>query len=239
MANTDTLTSLLDDVGDAIREKTGKTAKMAIAEMPAEIAGISGDEKTPFKYIYGYGYNNIIYNDTSVTYMKRLTVVDGQSYIQQMVESFDYHGATDFSCFMNGQTSLTSFDFAWIADARPRYFNNMFRSCAKLEEIKNADAVSPSVVKCTDMFTGCVKLKSIDLSTWDFSDVLSGTYGTENMFRNCSSLEMLKLPSSWQQVSSRPAVFPVAMYDETGAAYASGAVIPAGAHTYTITDPTA
>ena len=237
MANADTLVAKLDDIGDAIRAKTGKTAKMTLDEMPDEIAGISGDEKTPFRYVHGY--YNTLWTSTTVSHMKRLTVLSGDSSIQKMVESFDYSGASDFSCFMNGQTSMTSFDFAWIADASPRYFNNMFRSCFKLEEIKNADAVSPSVSRCPEMFTGCVRLKSIDLSTWDFSNVTSGTYGTSGMFSDCTALELLKLPSSWQQVSNSPAVFPVAMYDEAGTAYDSGAVIPAGAHTYTITDPTA
>lgn len=233
MANADKLVALLDAIGNAIRGKTGKTAKMTIAEMPAEIAGISGGEKTRFSYVYGY--YNTLWNSTSIAAMKRLTVLSGDSYIQEMVESFDYSGASDFSCFMNGQTSLTSFDFAWIADATPRYFNNMFRSCGKLAEIKNADAVSPSVLRCPEMFAGCAKLKSIDLSTWDFSNVASGTYGTSGMFTNCTALEMLKLPSSWQQVSSNPAVFPVAMQDELGNQYAAGATIPSGAHTYTAT----
>lgn len=42
MANADTLVAKLDDIGDAIRAKTGGTAKLTLDEMPDEIASISG-----------------------------------------------------------------------------------------------------------------------------------------------------------------------------------------------------
>lgn len=42
MSNTDTLVGMLDGIGDAIRAKTGGSAKLTLDEMPDEIAGISG-----------------------------------------------------------------------------------------------------------------------------------------------------------------------------------------------------
>lgn len=49
MANADTLIAKLDDIGDAIRAKTGGTEKLTLDEMPDEIARIAGGGNTLFK----------------------------------------------------------------------------------------------------------------------------------------------------------------------------------------------
>lgn len=236
MANTDTLTSLLDDVGDAIREKTGKTAKMAIAEMPAEIAGISGNKP---EFFYLRSFNGITVTDTTVSTYARFKET---SSIEAIVKSYTYHSVRDFSGFMASNRAITSFDFAWVdVWTYATYFNFMFMGCSRLEELKNADILAPTVYKCPDMFNGCSALQAIDLATWDFSklNVSDMNKGNWKMFSGCTSLQTLKLPASWPGPGTYAATFPVAMYDETGTAYASGDVIPAGAHTYTTTDPTA
>lgn len=104
MANTDTLTSLLDDVGDAIREKTGKTAKMALSEMPAEIAGISG---APFvegaappypdawTCVYSVSLGNISPSHTNfVNAIDEAAVIAGYQKIKQTFDVWLWSGYT-------------------------------------------------------------------------------------------------------------------------------------------------
>lgn len=62
-----TLTDTFSDIADAIRVKTGKSDTMTPAEMPTEIASISGGSKISNIYIGGYiKVNTIISTVTEV-----------------------------------------------------------------------------------------------------------------------------------------------------------------------------
>ena len=91
------------------------------------------------------------------------------------IEEIDF---SDFHCTKMGMTSL-------------------FMGCKSLTSVKFTTRIN--VMEAGNMFSGCSKLKSLDISKLDFSKV-ENMY---NMFRDCSSLVSLILPNLNKTIATR------------------------------------
>lgn len=227
MANADTLKGLLDAIGDAIRAKTGGSATLTLAEMPDEIAGISGG-KVPYSVL------------KQPVEQGRFRPFNDNATMYEVLASFDFSGVEDLRYLMRGQNGITEFDFAAISDASPTSLYGFIggtssTSNRSITVLKNVGALDTSNVSAyRECFQYCAGLTEIDLSSWTFPTTVA-PYTTTNMFNGCVSLQKLVLPATFTNTGTYPAKFPVAMQDENGNQYASGATIPDGAHTYTAT----
>lgn len=65
MANTETLTSLIQNIANSIREKTQKTDLLTLQQMPSEILSISGGDIT-FDQVISRTYEDLTINDLSI-----------------------------------------------------------------------------------------------------------------------------------------------------------------------------
>lgn len=75
-----------------------------------------------------------------------------------------------------------------LEDLIPRVCSGWFRDMIHLEKIDGLDKLhTHQVSDMSYMFAGCEKLKDLDLSTWDVSNVTDMT----DMFQDCISLEEL------------------------------------------------
>jgi surface protein len=98
---------------------------------------------------------------------------------------------SNYSYLFYGCGKLTKLDLSMFDTSKKTDMFRMFCGCSSLEEIKGNIVVSKGTI-VADLFNGCAKLKSIDVSKWDVSECggLSGT------FLGCSSLSSLDV-SNW------------------------------------------
>lgn len=216
MANADTLKGLLDAIGDAIRAKTGGSAKLTLAEMPDEIAGISGGGKLDWSQL------NFRTSDArfgiSVTQVDLSGVDFSNSRGNQLARMF-------YNC--SSLTSVTGVEDITFGGAVQ---GSYAFSGAKLTSIDSTKIRAPfAVTTMANCFQNCTRTEYIDLSNIDFSSCTAAG----SMLAGCTRLATLKTSETWGALATCP--FPVAMQDENGNQYSAGDDIPAGAHTYTAT----
>lgn len=247
MANTDTLTSLLDDVGDAIREKTGKTAKMAISEMPAEIAGIETGVSIPLRIMGRPIFDSV--GVAGLTYGSGKTVSD-------VISMLDSTGCTSLSMLFKGigvgafygdNPSFPDIS-GWNTSAVTNMSNafNTFGygihySAANYQKIfapLNLNGWDTSnVTDMSGMFSN-VTAQTIDISSFDTSKVTTMReffYGST--VSGASTIGTLITGAGFVHsqitgATNKPK-FHFACTDENGASFAANDVIPEGAHEYT------
>ena len=108
-----------------------------------------------------------------------------------------------------------------------------FQDCTSLVSIDMSGA-SKKIIMMGNAFNGCTSLETIDLSSVDIT-IYEADMST--IFTPLVALQTFKTGENWLYTAlSNPSykpTFPVAMQDENGTQFASGDVIPEGAHTYT------
>ena len=96
------------------------------------------------------------------------------------------------SCFsmFQGFSECTNINIEYLYTEKVENFDNMFFEDNKLIELRNSPTlVTSKATNLRYMFYMCIKLKSIDTSKWDTSNVIN-MFGT---FRMCQSIENLNL----------------------------------------------
>ena len=146
--------------------------------------------------------NKIIY----VASPKKIYFVDGSWLKNNSV----YLGGINMT-FGNGDTeyienykegcgfgNLRIIDFANVDTSKMTYMGSMFANAILLEEIKNLTNFNTSNVTSMDMmFSGCKRLKSVDLSSFNTSKVKS----MDRMFFYNTKLEKIYISNKWSTVS--------------------------------------
>lgn len=190
MALTDKLTA----IGDAIREKTGKSELMTLDEMPTEIAAITtgGGGELPEEALIitgdcGYRFANGGWNWFLDEYGNQITTKD----------------ITSLSNMFTGSRNLTSIlfdinckDYTGMPTNSVSYANDltsMFTNCTNL--IEAPKIIKPTIINLQNIFDNCVMLRDIPddyCDTWrsDFIDAQTSAYtgNASSIFRQCYSL---------------------------------------------------
>ena len=176
--------STLTAIGDAIRDKTGKSDLMSPTDMPTEISGISG------------GSGDLPEEALNITGDCSYKFYSGNWdwFINEYGEKVTTKDITNASYMFNG----TSAKYCKVATI-PFEFNckgnvsckNMFSWNLVVQEIGNINNLSPSDM--TSMFQNCYKLKQLP----DFVDLnvttlnASTSASLSSIFSNCYSLRSI------------------------------------------------
>ena len=99
---------------------------------------------------------------------------------------------TGLSC--QGQYNLVNVEISGLNLSS--YCSNMFSSCYSLKSVDTSDWDTSSVTSMNNMFSGCYSLTSLDVSNWDTSSVTD----MSSMFQTCTSLTSLDV-SNWDTSS--------------------------------------
>ena len=103
------------------------------------------------------------------------------------------HTITDIRYLFNGCTSLTTANFTgctWqFGVAEPYGLMRVFTGCSALQSLDLRSFDVSNLTRMDDMFEDCSSLTSIDISTWDTSNVEN----FNDMFHGCASLTTLDL----------------------------------------------
>lgn len=120
------LTDKLKAIADAIRAKTGKSDKLTLAEMPEEIAGISGGDTS---------IEDSLVTRTATEYTNsRVTSIGGRAFSEcSALASVDFPQATSIGSYaFGGCTALTSVNFPQVINGG----TGMFQFCSALTSVK-------------------------------------------------------------------------------------------------------
>ena len=173
----------LTNIGDAIREKTGKTDLIAPGDMPAEIIAIvSGGGELPEEAFVitgdcSYRFSNGGWDWFVEEFGNQITTKD----ITKLDRMFFSSGhLTSIPFILKGKTGVgVSCD-------------NTFANCSSLMGEIKFENISFSTL--SNVFSGCHKVNKITFENCDFSKIQTGAntlYGGATMFQNCFSLRTI------------------------------------------------
>lgn len=143
---------------------------------------------------------------------------------------------TSISNMYQGCSSLEEIDTSWITSEKIKAINYLAKDCTSLKRFTFADNFAGVLMSggANYTFNGCTSLEYLDMSS------IRGSAASQfsNFLSACPSLKTLIVGAGYTQPSqsSNRIKFPVAMENENGVQYASGADVPSGAHTYTATE---
>ena len=95
-----------------------------------------------------------------------------------------------------GQSAVTSVDLSNL-DLTGISTKEMFQSASKITSIKFNNTKSMKLANVAKMFSGCSALVSLDLSSFDTSNI-SKPWFTSSMFENCTSLSTIKCTQTFK-----------------------------------------
>ena len=180
------LTNKLSAIGDAIREKTGKTELLTLDAMPLEIASITtgGGEGIEVEPMVLTG--NCQYACSGAMESNYIDMF-GDTVSTDKIQSGQY-------MFYFNENKKIPFDLNFDADYYTRHrLNNMFYSASKLEELPKMNNVK--VENIESIFTSCSSLKEIPMDyfdNWDWSYVknATGAYSCycQSIYQGCYNL---------------------------------------------------
>lgn len=216
-----TLTSLFDDVADAIREKTGSNEAIkaddfdtAIAAIPTGGGGVDPEDLAftgVLNYWSGKGaWSNLIHKNLDNITFTNVTEA------QNMFESYNYgddlsvleikfnnsSGAAVQSMFQNSKMYKCPIITNMVANRSGTY--NMFKNCDNLNSLPSNFDINMSNINtyksgnCGSMFDFCYSLRSVPQSFVNKCYSTSTTANSQllkNAFQNCYALDTIYFPA--------------------------------------------
>lgn len=176
------LISKLESIGNAIREKTGKTELLTLDQMPIEIAAIEtggggGEELPDEAFVFSGDCGGIFSNNRWAWFLEKYG------------DKITTEGITDSSNMFNGANEIEEIPFDLnFNNSAFGPLNNMFTGCSKLQVIGKIKNAYPS--NLSSIFEDCRNLRELP----EFINLnMSRIYGYRlssigGMFRGCSSL---------------------------------------------------
>ena len=155
------------------------------AYMPADCSGFFAGNGNLSEFSFG-GFNPGHITDMS-------NMFSGCTGLQAVNIDGETGELTAASGMFNGCTSLTSVGLANIKSGNVTNFENMFYGCSSLVTADVAFDTSSSQ-SFKNMFNGCGNIKSLNLSSWNTSQLTDGGLG--GTFSGCTSLATLDM-SGW------------------------------------------
>ena len=137
----------------------------------------SNNEKLLIELINPQNLNSLFLNSTA-------------SYIE--IKTGNFENYEDYGLMFSYCQNLISIDLSNFSFKKTKYIHTFFYICKNLETIIWPNNKENFMIEFNvNMFTGCSKLTSIDLSFFDFSKVTI----MNNFFAFCSNLEKVKFPN--------------------------------------------
>lgn len=178
------LTNKLTAIGDAIREKTGRTELLKLDEMPSAIASIEGgSSKYAPKAISFYNYQG--------------TELDYE------LSNLDLSNATSLYNMFSNCKNLTTINLSNFNTENVTTVDNMFYYCQALLNVSLENLKFPNLTTVSSMFGQCKVLTEVDLSSWETSQITS----MNQMCQNCAKLTKADLSGLRGTITSFTTVF--------------------------------
>ncbi|BCI60856.1 hypothetical protein C12CBH8_14950 [Solibaculum mannosilyticum] len=185
----------LINIGDAVREKTGKSEQMTPVQMPDEIRGIQGGPEPP-----SIGFVPSEWDENGY-------ITDGTWYGTTVSEYAFY-------CLREKPWRLTTLTFA---DAVTILSDSAFRSCATLALTSLPDSITAidtyALANCTSLALTSLPSNLASIGNYAFNECVGLTSLTfrstlssipSSAFNKCTNLTEIKVPWAEKAVSGAP-----------------------------------
>ena len=192
MSNTNSLKALIKNIADAIRNRTSKSASMTIEEMPNEIASIQGPYPTQSKTVDVKKNGELIVEPDEGYVLDKVTanvdvvaVSDNNAKVLPQSVNASYGASNGIQ-----PSALLYINITPYASQINKYYSvdRLFAYCSNLEKIDGLKTLTlEKSLTVYELFAGCSKLTSLDVSNFDTSSVTN----MNEMFSNCSKLTSL------------------------------------------------
>lgn len=149
------------------------------------------------------------FNTSNVTNMESM-FYDCSGLTSLDVSDFNTSNVWDMSG-MFACSGLTSLDISGFNTSGVREMDGMFWSCKNLTTLDLSNFDTSNVTDMSYMFAESVNLTTLDLSNFDTSNV----YRINNIFENCTALQMLRTPKNNRISVGLPGM----MFDDYGKEY--------------------
>lgn len=215
MANVLVEKSNLEDIADAIREKTSETLTYKPREMPDAIRRIGGggsiDEYFEREIRGGgteeYGWTTMIKKLPKVILGEGITNINSifKYYNGKAIDLSDFGSTSSVTNMANAFYScenLETLDVSGFDTARVTRMENMFMKCEKLTTIDVSGFNTSNVSNFSSMFRECSSLTSVDVSGFNTTSATNFKY----MFLNCTNLDNNSLNSILLMCSNNTSV---------------------------------
>ncbi len=130
------------------------------------------------------------------------------------VSGFKTDRVTNLSLMFSGCTALEAIDLSNFNTQNVIDTNNMFYGCSSLTSLDLSGFDTGNLKLMDKMFAGCTALESIDMSSWNLGGLYED-YETTDVFKNCTSLALIKAPKALAE----SVVLPHTMYTNAGVPY--------------------
>ena len=189
----------LTNIGDAIREKTGKTDLIAPGDMPAEIASISagggGIEIGPIVLTGDCKY--YCSGPLSSKFIELFGDKITTNQLGSVTHMFDHYSLTNIPFELNAGTTMTE-------------CSDLFSRASKLETLPIMNNFQ-LIANSSGIFSGCLSLRTISeevFNNWNYSSLHNSSWGNiYMMFSSCYSLRSIPesfLKNMYTKNSSSP-----------------------------------
>lgn len=189
--------SYLDDIADAIREKTGDSASMSVGDMPDEIAAIptggGGDDVADLlRLLFQDGTASGTSLSLSASRTRNITGIRQYAFYNmkfpaEFVATFEYvENIGDYAFALSYLTEIT------FNKARINAGKNTFDGCTRLTAVKGPCAVE---VRNEKVFSNCSNLISAPALSTYYSTKMGSSF-----FSGCSKLQSVTLPNTLTEI---------------------------------------
>ena len=151
----------------------------------------TGQQKV-LKSNFPYPPNFILVNGENKTFNTSFIIdlEDGENYVTLRWESESE--PTQYDNMFEYLANLIEVDFSGFVFSQPQALYYTFKGCSNLKAINfNNEIISAKISNLVGTFYECHSLTSIDLTSFDISEISS----TANMFYNCKSLKTIDFPT--------------------------------------------
>ena len=183
MTNQQTLTALIGGLVDEVRDVTGETGGMTIAQATSALANYTPPAGGGFDVSSLIGLK--FYNQSGID-----------------VSTLDTSGFTTFQGMFNSCVSILSLDVSSFRTSNVTNMSSMFSVCSQMSSLTGTNGWDTSnVTNMSSMFQACEQLTYLDLGSWDLSKVT--TIGSMfNVARRLESINFANITSLGSLTSS-------------------------------------
>lgn len=192
----------LTAIGNAIRDKSGKSDLIYPKDMPSEISAIGKEIKINDARYFFYDNARLDFKDIYLPLLKDAT---DMSYMFDSCNSLQSLIAPDFTGknvqntmrMFEGCTNVKEIDLSSFNTSNLTIVQDMFRNCRQLTDLSLDNFNTSKIKNFGGMFRDCESLVNIDLSNFDTQSATTLYY----MFYGCKKLdfnsELLNIIENW------------------------------------------
>ena len=189
--SSDTSIATVSNNGTVTGISVGTATIQAVTGGKEAICYITVEKNSMYVALYGEGTLEFTNTETTIISKPGMTLVKSYGCID------DYYQNDEIPPWYEDRESILKVNFADVVSPPDTYY--WFLNCNNLHTIENVKNLNTSCVRrMFGMFQGCYSLETLDLSSFDTTNVTDISY----MFYGCQNLSEIRVGSDWTRITA-------------------------------------